>query len=76
MTEFCIRADLETLLAAIAASPIVVLAGIVDVVPTGTTADKPEPRDFTEWCALQAPDVDLVILDWLRAQAPRRSALV
>ena len=62
MTEFNHTADLQSLLAAIAASEI--------VVPT-----MPEARDFADWCALQRPaDIDTVILGWLRAQVPQRAA--
>jgi len=53
MTEFNHNADLQSLLAAIAASEIVV---------AGRTA-----RDFADWCELQRPaDIDTVILGWLR----------
>jgi hypothetical protein len=54
--------DLELLLAAIAASEI--------VVPT------PSARDFADWCDLQRPaEIDTVILDWLRSQVPQTAAL-
>ena len=62
MTEFNHNADLQSLLAAIAASEIVVEARIA--------------RDFADWCELQRPaDIDTVILGWLRAQAPQATAL-
>lgn len=62
MTDFTHTADLQSLLAAIAASPIVVPAVHV--------------RDFADWCQLQQPaDIDTVILGWLRSQAPQASAL-
>jgi hypothetical protein len=54
--------DLELLLAAIAASEIVVSV--------------PKPRDFADWCDLQQPaEIDTVILDWLRSQVPQAAAL-
>ena len=54
--------DLELLLAAIAASEIVVLL--------------PNARDFADWCDLQRPgEIDTVILDWLRSQVPQTAAL-
>jgi hypothetical protein len=56
MTTFNHTADLQSLRAAIAASPIVVPAL--------------NARDFADWCRLQQPaDIDTVILSWLRAQA-------
>jgi hypothetical protein len=56
MTQFDHTADLQSLLATIAASPIVV--------------QTPKARDFADWCRLQQPaDIDLVILGWLRSQA-------
>lgn len=62
MTEFNHNADLQSLLAAIAASEIVV---------AGRTA-----RDFADWCELQRPaDIDTVILGWLRSQVPQTAAL-
>jgi hypothetical protein len=61
MTDFNHTADLQSLLAAIAASPIVVSV--------------PEARDFADWCSHQTTEIDTVILGWLRAQAPRASAL-
>ncbi len=61
MTQFDHTADLQSLLATIAASPIVVPA--------------PKARDFADWCRLQQPaDTDLVILGWLRSQALRPRA--
>lgn len=58
MTEFDHTADLQSLLTAVAASPIVVPA--------------PKARDFADWCRLQQPaDIDLVILGWLRSHAPQ-----
>jgi hypothetical protein len=63
MTQFDHTADLPSLLATIAASPIVVPAA--------------KARDFADWCRLQQPaDIDLVILGWLRSQArqPRAQA--
>jgi hypothetical protein len=54
--------DLELLLAAIAASEIVVQV--------------PNARDFADWCDLQRPaEIDTVILDWLRSQVPQTAAL-
>lgn len=62
MKKFQQKADLPSLVATIAASPIVVSA--------------PKARDFADWCVLQAPaDIDTVILDWLRSQATQVSAL-
>jgi hypothetical protein len=62
MKKFQHKADLPSLLATVAASPI--------IVPV------PRPRNFAEWCALQAPtDIDTVILDWLRSQASQVSTL-
>jgi hypothetical protein len=62
MTEFNHNADLQSLLAAIAASEIVV---------HGRTA-----RDFADWCELQRPaDIDTVILGWLRSQVRQAAAL-
>jgi hypothetical protein len=62
MTDFNYTADLQSLLAAIAASPIVVRV--------------PEPRDFSDWCEQQpTQDIDTAILDWLRSQVPQASAL-
>jgi hypothetical protein len=60
MKQFQHKADLPSLLATVAASPIVVPA--------------PKARNFADWCALQAPtDIDTVILDWLRSQASQVS---
>jgi hypothetical protein len=54
--------DLELLLAAIAASEIVV--------------PLPNARDFADWCDLQQPaEIDTVILDWLRSQVPQTATL-
>jgi hypothetical protein len=54
--------DLELLLAAIAASEI--------VVPV------PAAHDFADWCDLQRPaEIDTIILDWLRSQVPQAAAL-
>jgi hypothetical protein len=62
MTDFNRTADLQSLLAAIAASPIVVRV--------------PQPRDFHDWCERQqAQDIDTAILDWLRSQVPQSAAL-
>lgn len=62
MTDFDRNADLPSLLAAVAASEIVVAAR--------------SARDFAEWCELQQPaDIDAVILGWLRSQAPQAAAL-
>lgn len=62
MTDFSQNIDLQSLLAVIASSPIIVSLA--------------EPRDFADWCVLQAPaDIDTVILDWLRSQAPQAAAL-
>jgi hypothetical protein len=61
MTDFNYT-DLQSLLVAIAASPIVVPAA--------------EPRDFAEWCEQQPTrDIDTAILDWLRSQMPQSAAL-
>ena len=63
MTEFNHTADLQSLLATIAASPI--------VVSTPAAA-----RDFADWCERQQPaDIDTVILGWLRSHAPQPAAL-
>jgi hypothetical protein len=63
MTQSNDMADLQALVDAIAASPIVV------AVPAFKTATA---RDFADWCRLQAPaDVDTVILDWLRSHVPQ-----
>jgi len=63
MTDFNHTADLQLLLAAIAASEI--------VVPSRRT-----PRDFADWCELQRPaDIDMVILGWLRSQVSQAAAL-
>lgn len=62
MTDRSHTADLQSLLAAIAASPIIVCVS--------------EPRDFADWCnRQQSPDVDTAILDWLRSQMPRSASL-
>ena len=62
MTEFNHNADLQSLLAAIAASEI--------VVPVSN------PRDFADWCDRQRPaEIDTVILGWLRSQVPQPTAL-
>jgi len=62
MTQFNQTADLQSLLAAIAASPIVVCVS--------------EPRDFADWCERQqTPDIDTAILDWLRSQVPQSATL-
>jgi hypothetical protein len=62
MTEFNHNADVPSLLAAIAASEIVVV--------------RRTARDFADWCELQRPaDIDTVILGWLRAQVPHPTAL-
>ena len=62
MTDFSHTADLQSLLTAIAASPIVVSV--------------PKARDFADWCARQqTADIDTVILGWLRSQRPQASAL-
>jgi hypothetical protein len=63
MTQFNDMADLQALVAAIAASPI--------VVPASKIA---KARDFADWCALQG-DADTVILEWLRSQVPPSVAL-
>lgn len=65
MTQFDHVADLQSLKAAIAASPIVV--EIVEAVAPNA--------DFAGWCGQQVADIDTVILDWLRAQARRPAAL-
>lgn len=55
-------AGLQSLLAAIAASPIVVRVS--------------EPRDFSDWCERQQTQgIDTAILDWLRSQVPQPAAL-
>jgi hypothetical protein len=62
MTEFNHNADLQSLLAAIAASEIVVPGR--------------EARDFADWCELQRPaDIDTVILGWLRSHVSPATAL-
>ncbi len=61
MTDFNHTTDLQSLLTAIAASPI--------VVPT------PKARDFADWCNQQTADIDTVILGWLRSQARQAAAL-
>ncbi len=60
MTDFTHTADLQSLLTAIAASPIIVRV--------------PEPRDFADWCE-QTQDIDTAILDWLRSQVPHSATL-
>ena len=55
------NADLGSLLAAIAGSPIV-------VAPVSRPA-----RHFADWCELQKPaDIDGVILTWIASHAPAR----
>jgi hypothetical protein len=61
MTQFVEYADLQSLRAAVAASPIFVAVQ--------------EAADFAEWCERQGDDIDTVILDWLRSQVPQPSAL-
>jgi hypothetical protein len=61
MTDFNRFADLQSLLAAIAASPIIVPA--------------PKAPDFAAWCQRQPADIDTVILDWLRSHVPQSAAL-
>jgi hypothetical protein len=61
MTDFNHTADLQSLLIAIAASPI--------VVPTS------KARDFADWCDQQTADIDTVILGWLRSQRPHSATL-
>jgi hypothetical protein len=62
MTEFNHNAALQSLLAAIAASEIVVPGY--------------EARDFADWCRLQQPaDIDTVILGWLRSHVPQAAVL-
>jgi inactivated superfamily I helicase len=61
MPEFNHNADLQSLLAAIAASQIVV---------PGLNA-----RDFADWCQHQQPDIDTVILGWLRSHVSQAAAL-
>lgn len=62
MTEFNHNTDLQSLLAAIAASEIVVPGRVA--------------RDFADWCELQRPaDIDTVILGWLRSHVPPATAL-
>jgi hypothetical protein len=66
MSHFTRTSDLQPLLTAIAASPIVVRVS--------------EPRDFADWCEQQQTadidiDIDTVILGWLRSQRPQASAL-
>lgn len=66
MTEFNHNADLRSLLAAIAASEI--------VVPAPNACD--QARDFADWCQFQQPaDIDTVILGWLRSHVPQAAAL-
>jgi hypothetical protein len=62
MTDFNRKADLPSLRAAIAASPILVVAA-------------PPAPDFAAWCESQSADIDTVILGWLRSHAPQPSAL-
>jgi hypothetical protein len=59
---FDYASSLRSLVAAIARSPIVI-----------EPAEAPV-RDFADWCERQNADLDMVILDWLRAQAPHRAA--
>jgi hypothetical protein len=61
MTDFTHTADLQSLLTALAASPIVVSV--------------PKARDFADWCNRQQTDIDTVILGWLRSQRPQSAAL-
>jgi hypothetical protein len=61
MTKLSQYADLQSLQAAIAASPIFVALQ--------------EAPDFAEWCERQGADIDTVVLDWLRSQARQPSAL-
>jgi hypothetical protein len=61
MTNVNHTANLQSLLHAIAASPIVVRTS--------------EPRDFADWCERQTADIDTVILGWLRSQVPQAAAL-
>ncbi len=60
-------ADLGTMKAAIARSPIVV-----------APAPAPLPAlDFADWCERQKPaDIDSVILDWLWSQVPARTRVL
>jgi hypothetical protein len=61
MTQLNDMADLQALVAAIAASPI--------VVPASKIA---KARDFADWCALQGDaEIDTVILKWLRSHRPQ-----
>jgi hypothetical protein len=63
-------ADLHTVLAAIAASPIVLPRALV------ATTTKTAARDFADWCALQGDDeIDTVILEWLRSQVVQPAIL-
>jgi hypothetical protein len=65
MTQLNDMADLQALVAAIAASPIVVPAS--KAANTATNA-----RDFADWCALQGDvEIDTVILKWLRSHRPQ-----
>jgi hypothetical protein len=62
MTQLNDMADLQALVAAIAASPI--------VVPASSKIAK--ARDFADWCALQGDvEIDTVILEWLRSHRPQ-----
>jgi len=76
MTQFNDTADLPTVdlgavLAAIAASPIV-----VPRVKAAKTSKTAMAHDFADWCALQGDDaIDTVILEWLRSQVPQPAVL-
>ena len=63
MTEFRHIADLRSLRAAIARSPIVVR---FCQAPAAA-------RDFADWCETASPDIDAVILAWLRSHVPLRA---
>jgi hypothetical protein len=65
------KTDLRTLQAAIANSPIMA----APVVSASTVLAARAPRDFADWCNRQGGNIDSVILDWLRSQAPRPRAL-
>jgi hypothetical protein len=62
MMDFIHTADLRSLLAAVANSPILV----APVTP---------PADFADWCGRQNADLDTVVLDWLRVESRQRKSV-
>jgi len=59
-------ADLRSLIAVVARSPIRVAAAM----------PSPPVLDFADWCERQKPaDIDAVVLSWLRAHKPLRTRL-